>query len=80
VIARRAGDVWYIGGLSGQADASTATVPLDFLGAGEWTAAIIRDGASDRTFDTDARGVTSKDHLTIPVRGRGGFVVTLHRR
>jgi hypothetical protein len=80
VIARRAGDVWYIGALNGQADESTATVPLDFLGAGPWTAAIIRDGSSDRTFDTEARNVTSNDHLTILARARGGFVVTIRRR
>ncbi len=80
VIARRDGDVWYVGGLNGRPDASTVTVPLDFLGAGQWTATIIRDGASDRTFDSESRAVTATDQLTIAMRGHGGFVVAVHKR
>jgi hypothetical protein len=78
-VARRAKDVWYVGGLNGQEAAGTARVDLGFLGAGSWSVTLIRDGAEDRQFDSSTRAATSKDVIEVPMRARGGFVMRLAR-
>ena len=55
LVARRAGAVWYVAGISGQDAADVMKLPLDFLGAGAWQLTLIRDGADDRTFDASTR-------------------------
>jgi alpha-glucosidase len=77
VIARRAGEVWYVGGVNGQDTPGSAQVGLSFLGSGAWTAQVIRDGADDRTCDAASRQVTAKDTIDVPVRARGGFVIRI---
>ena len=42
-LARRSGDTWYVGALTGW-DARDLTVDLGFLGEGDWTMEIFRDG------------------------------------
>jgi alpha-glucosidase len=80
VVARRAGDVWYVGGISGLEAPQEARVEMSFLGQGPWHLTLIRDGENDRAFATSARQVTSKDALDVPMRARGGFVMRLARR
>ncbi|HSL22436.1 MAG TPA: glycoside hydrolase family 97 catalytic domain-containing protein [Vicinamibacterales bacterium] len=79
VVARRDGDGWYVGGLNGQDAPADAHVSLAFLEAGRWTATIIRDGAEDRSFQSEARAVSPADTIDLPMRPRGGFVVRLAR-
>jgi alpha-glucosidase len=80
VVARRAGEVWYVGGISGQEAPQETTVTLSFLGnPGRWNLTLIRDGESDRTFASSARQVTEKDTIEVPIRARGGFVMRLAR-
>ena len=79
VVARRAGDVWYVGGINGQEAPRDTRVEMSFLGQGSWQLTLIRDGENDRSFAASARQVTSKDALDVPVRARGGFVMRLAR-
>jgi alpha-glucosidase len=79
VLARRSGSDWYVGGIT-SGDARTLTVPLSFLGTGDWTAELYRDGADNRTIAFDTSTVTSAGSLTIPVLANGGFAVRLSRR
>jgi len=79
VVARRDGEVWYVGGLNGQEAAETARVSLAFLGGGAWSMTLIRDGAQERSFDSASRGVTSRETIEVPMRPRGGFVMRLSR-
>lgn len=79
VVTRRAGDVWYVGGINGQDSAQAARVDLSFLGPGSWSMTLIRDGADDRSFDTSTRAVAAKDGIDVPVRARGGFVMRCSR-
>jgi hypothetical protein len=80
VVARRAGDVWYVGGISGLEAPHEATVALSFLGSqGPWNLTLIRDGEDDRSFATASRPVTPKDTIAVPMRARGGFVMRLAR-
>jgi hypothetical protein len=74
VVARRADEIWYVGGISAQDAATTARAPLSFLGPGSWTMTTIRDGATDRTFETTTRTVTAADSIDVVMRPHGGFI------
>ena len=80
MVARRAGSVWYVGGINGQNAAQSVPLSLAFLGSGDWQLTLIRDGDSDRTFDTSSRAVTARDTIDISVRANGGFACRLVRR
>jgi hypothetical protein len=79
VVARRAGDVWYVGGISGQEASASVRIPLGFLGGGTWSVQVIRDGPDDRSFDAGSRQATAKDSVDVAMRARGGFVMRLAR-
>ncbi len=78
VIARRKGDVWYVAGVNGTAEAATLTFTPDFLPAGG-TMTLIRDGEDNRTF-TIEQGVAVADP-TAPIEvaclPRGGFTAVI---
>ena len=76
VVARRAGNVWYVGGLNA-GTAQNTRVNLSFLAAGSFQLTLIRDGGEDRAFDSGTKTVTAKDILDIPMRARGGFVLRI---
>ena len=76
VIARRDGQTWYVGGLNADT-ATTASVPLAFLGNGSWTMTLIGDGAVDREFKDSTRTVTAAESVEVPMRARGGFVMRI---
>ncbi|MEV0612045.1 glycoside hydrolase family 97 catalytic domain-containing protein [Nonomuraea sp. NPDC050404] len=77
LLARRNGAEWYVGaGVSGEA--RTLTVPLGFLGEGEWTAGVYRDAPGDRiAFETAT--VSAGDKLDLAVPPDGGFTLHLRR-
>ena len=77
-VARRAGDAWFVGGLSATA-ARTEAVPLGFLGAGAYTATVITDDGAGG-LATSTREVTAGDVLEVPVAADGGFTVELVAR
>jgi hypothetical protein len=53
-------------------------VRLSFLDdVGPWWVTTIRDGASDREFESITRKATSRDEVEIAMRPRGGFVLRL---
>jgi alpha-glucosidase len=78
-VARRAGDVWYVGGINGQDAQQDAKVALSFLAPGTWKMTQISDGADDRTFADSLRQVTEKETIQMMMRARGGFVMRLGR-
>ncbi|MFI0944281.1 glycoside hydrolase family 97 catalytic domain-containing protein [Streptomyces sp. NPDC021020] len=73
-VARRAGDRWFVGGISAVA-AKTYSTPLSFLGSGQWLAETVRDGSGGLTHDT--RVVTSADTLSVAEAANGGFATAL---
>ncbi len=79
-VARRKGDVWYIGALSG-ADAHRIEVDLEFLGEGSFNMQAFEDGPNaDRNgkdYKRSVRSVRSSDTLTLDMAPGGGFVATL---
>lgn len=72
VIARKAGDVWYIAGIN--AEKENKTLQLDLSFAGDSNGYVITSGASARSFDKQE--VNSKTK-TIPLRPSAGFVMVL---
>ena len=79
VVARRSGNVWYVGGINGQEAQQDTRVEMSFLDQGSWQLTLIRDGESDRSFATASRPVTPKDTIEVVMRPRGGFVMKLAR-
>ncbi|MEV6368078.1 glycoside hydrolase family 97 catalytic domain-containing protein [Micromonospora musae] len=73
-VARRAGEGWYIGGISA-VPAKTFETPLTFLGKGRWLVETLRDGPHGLV--REARVVDSDDALSVPVATNGGFVTVI---
>ncbi|MEU6404302.1 ricin-type beta-trefoil lectin domain protein [Streptomyces sp. NPDC046985] len=73
-LARRAGDRWFVGGLSA-VGAKTYQTALSFLGSGQWLAETVHDGPGGLTHDT--RVVTGADTLSVQEAANGGFVTAL---
>ena len=88
VVARRAGDAWYVGGINGTGSPAVALVSDTRLGTGPWHGTLIADGDSPRTFAVAAApfhparpGEVREDDFGPPVRmlPYGGFVMRLTR-
>jgi hypothetical protein len=75
LLARRKGDAWFVGGITGAA--RTVKVPLSFLPAGPHQATIYRDAEDRASIAEETRKVTSKDVLTLSLQKAGGVVVHL---
>ena len=78
VIARKKGDHWYVGGINGQRNSQSVTVPLSFLPSGvQYSMLRIADGSSNTTFDELQGTVESTGSITVTMSANGGFVVRL---
>lgn len=82
VTARQAGEHWYLGALTNW-DAREVEVKLDFLGDGEWTARIFRDGVNADRYAEDyileERTVTPAETLKMSMAPGGGYAVQFER-
>ena len=80
VMARRCGDKWYLGGLAGQ-NAQTVTIDLSFLGEGQWTAEIFKDGVNVKRHAEDYKKLVTAvgESLTIEMAPGGGFAAILSK-
>jgi len=79
VLARKKGDVWYLGGINGQDTEKTLDLDLSFLGEGEYQVNIIKDGADPASFDFSEATLDASNPLELSMLPKGGFVVTLTR-
>lgn len=80
VIARRKGDVWYIGGLNGTDEARTLSfTPGSLSGSGK-TLTLFKDGADDRSFaiEKDIPLTGANRAIDVPCLPRGGFVAVVY--
>jgi hypothetical protein len=69
MLARKAGERWYVAGINAQASAQTFTVDLSFLEGKR--GALITDGASEREFSQQE---ISAGKAVITIKPHGGFV------
>lgn len=83
IMARRSGDTWYIGGMTA-AEGQTISIDLGFLGAGNYTMDIWRDG--DDTFTNGSSYVHSTDSglnsgmkYVVSMAEGGGWVAVLRK-
>lgn len=75
VIARRAGDRWYLAAMNGEA-AVQLRVPLNFLGQGKWTLRRFADdqvSADYQSIVETTGGVDAKAVVLLSLRPAGGF-------
>lgn len=83
VMARRKGDAWYVGGLTSW-DPRDLVLDCGFLGEGQWTAEIIRDGInSDRhgsDYRKETKEVTASSSLPFHMAPGGGFAIIFTRK
>ncbi len=81
VIARRAGDVWYVGGLCGH-ESRTLDVDPSFLGTGDWEVEMFSDGANaGRHAEDYRRTVFNADGiLNVQMASGGGFAARISRK
>ncbi len=83
VTARKAGDNWYVGGLTSWTGREIE-LPLDFLGDGEYKAEIMTDGVNasriGEDYSLETRDVKSSDVLKIKMVGGGGFAMIITKK
>lgn len=73
VIARRSGEDWFIGGITNQEKSSK--ISLDFLGEGNYTAYIYKDGKQKEFIDVDSCSVDKTSILDFDMKKTGGCAV-----
>ncbi|UCF19764.1 MAG: glycoside hydrolase family 97 protein [Gemmatimonadota bacterium] len=82
-VARRRGDVWYVGAMTDWA-ARDLVLDFSFLGSGEWEAVIFEDGlnADRNAGDYRRRELTlgSGDRLSIKLAAGGGWAARIELR
>jgi alpha-glucosidase len=71
VTARRKGDTWYIGTMTNE-KGREVTIPLSFLGAGAYEAALWQDGAAPTELVRTTQAVSAGGSLNLKLAGSGG--------
>jgi alpha-glucosidase len=82
VIARRAGEKWYLAAMNGDA-ATQLQVPLNFLGKGKWTIqnyADNPDGSDYQAIVETKNDVDSKATVTLSLHSAGGYAGIMSKR
>ncbi len=80
MLARRHGETWYVGGISGLDTAQAVSVPLPFLGSRQYDVTVIGDGDNPRSFRTRKLRVATGASLGANLAPYGGFVAVLTPR
>jgi alpha-glucosidase len=76
VIARRKGQVWYIGGMTDEA--RTVNISLDFLKEGKNYNALIYSDETHTTMKREIKSLKNNTNLSIDLLERGGFGLRLN--
>ena len=77
VMARKSGDIWYIGGINGTNEKKLWEIDLSRLGDRNFSASIITDGETETGFSNMETALKDGDKLKVEVLPFGGFVATL---
>jgi len=82
-IARQKGDQWYLGGLTNW-EARNMEIDLSFLGAGDFTAEVFRDGVNANRIASDYKkeiiSIPSSRKMTLKMAQGGGFALKIYRK
>lgn len=83
VVARRSGDDWYVGALTGW-DARDLEIDFSFLGEGDYTIDIFQDGVNAEKYASDykkvTKSVTSSDKLPVHLASGGGWAARIYKK
>lgn len=83
-LARRRGNMWFVGCMSGVDSTTSHDLGLDFLGEGEWEMVSYEDGLNADKNAKDYRKktctVTRKDVVSVGLASNGGFVAMFKRK
>lgn len=78
IIARRKGNLWYMGGINAESGEKQKNIPLHFLPEGvKYRLTLISDGKHDMDFQTQIRVVDRSDFIDVKLLRRGGFAASL---
>ncbi len=78
ILARRKGDGWWVGGLSGSFREKTKKLKFAFLPAGmKYRLTLIADGEHDKALETSYQVVDSSSAVDVKMLRRGGFAASL---
>lgn len=77
-LARRRGDIWYVGGLNAESQRKSHSIDFGFLTEGvNYKLTLISDGAHDKTFEHLHQVVNRSASLDVKMLPRGGYVMRL---
>ena len=80
VEARKTGNTWYVAGMTGEAG-KDVTIDFSFLGDGNFTAQILKDGPNADRVGTDYlfenKEINKNSRLTLKMVSGGGFVICI---
>jgi len=77
--ARRRGEEWFLAIMNGP-EARSVILPLDFLGAGNYEASIVRDREDDAAaVEIDEGAAAAADRMPINLRAGGGFIARFRK-
>ena len=83
VIARQKGDTWYVGGLTNWEERAV-DIDLSFLGAGDFTAELFKDGVNANRIATDYKketiSIPANKKLNLKMAQGGGFAMKINRK
>mgnify|MGYP000754919587 FL=1 len=79
ILARRKGNVWYIGGINGTNETKTLHISLDKIAVSDKKISIFKDGIDNKHFSIEENIPLAnvKSDLTIECLPRGGFVAVI---
>jgi hypothetical protein len=77
VIARKAGNSWYIGGINGTAEKQSWEIDLSRLNGQDFSVSVIADGPTATEFASFKTTLKSGDKLKVDVLPYGGFVAEM---
>ena len=79
ILARRKGNVWYIGGINGTNETKTLHISLDKIAVNGKKISIFKDGIDNKHFSIEENIPLAnvKSDLTIECLPRGGFVAVI---
>lgn len=77
IMARRYGDVWYVGGINGTPGALSRDIDLSRLGNKDYAVLTITDGDGPREFTSTKSTIRAAEKLRVNLLPFGGFVALL---
>ena len=76
IIARKAGNNWYVAGMNGENIEKTVSIKLPFVKSTQ-SGQLITDGADNGSFDNKVISIAPKQSIELKLKGNGGFVIKL---